>query len=300
MTFVCIMPNGDVALRPDHTLPSDDLEQDEHPLDACLRIPLEQAGFRYQHFHPFGLDGGHLFGWVEGDRYHTPPVEPAIGIPNDASEAALAAHAIKDHAAQPDEVYYRENVRTLERAYLLSSTPQGQSGFGGDAEAWRARRIDIANAIDHDGTFLDMGCANGYLAECVVAWCKERGIAIEPFGVDLAPELVSLAHRRLPQWADRFWVGNAVDWVHPEAKRFDFVHILLDAVPTSRRRDLIQHHLDFTVAPGGRLLVSEYGVQAGTTTAQIVEQLGFRADGWSPSVDPVRPTAGTAWITPPG
>ena len=53
--------------------------------------------------------------------------------------------------------------------------------------------------------------------------------------------------------------GNAVDWRPPGGRRFDYVHILLDCVPRSRRADLIRHHLTRTVAPGtGRLLVSDY------------------------------------------
>jgi hypothetical protein len=44
--------------------------------------------------------------------------------------------------------------------------------------------------------------------ESVAAWCAERGLAIEPYGVDISPALAELARRRLPQWADRIWVGT--------------------------------------------------------------------------------------------
>lgn len=37
--------------------------------DAALRIPLMTAGFRMQHFHPFGMEGGQLLASIEGDRY---------------------------------------------------------------------------------------------------------------------------------------------------------------------------------------------------------------------------------------
>ena len=37
ITFVCFMPEGEVALTPSRALPSDWLRPDEHPLDACLR-----------------------------------------------------------------------------------------------------------------------------------------------------------------------------------------------------------------------------------------------------------------------
>ena len=34
--------------------------------------------------------------------------------------------------------------------------------------------------------------------ESVAAWCAERGLAIEPHGVDISPALAELARRRLP------------------------------------------------------------------------------------------------------
>lgn len=296
MTLVCIGPDGRVSLRPDGTLPADVLAPGEHPLDACLRIPLDQARFRYQHFHPFALDGDHLYAWVAGDRYHTPAVEPLVGHPRADDDRAVVAEALADHARLGEDAYYRDNLRTLERGYLRAESARAQSGFGGDAAEWRARRSQVADAVPGDGTFLDVGCANGHLVECVVAWCTERGVAVEPYGVDLAPGLVALARRRLPEWADRFWVGNAVDWVHPDGRWFDVVHVLLDTVPAARRGDMLRHHLAATVAPGGRLLVSAYASVAEPRTDDVVRGLGLEPDGWLPDHDPYRPSPGLAWM----
>jgi hypothetical protein len=93
------------------------------------------------------------------------------------------------------------------------------------------------DALDRDGTFLDCGCANGYLMECV-------------------PEFVELARRRLPQWADRIWVGNAASWLPP--LRFDAVRIGLEYVPEHRRAELVAHLLRKVVAAGGRLIVGPF------------------------------------------
>ena len=82
-----------------------------------------------------------------------------------------------------------------------------------------------------------------------MAWCAERGLAIEPYGVVISSALAELARRRLPQWADRIWVGNAVNWRPPGGMRFDYVHILLDCVPRARRADLVRYHLAQTVRP---------------------------------------------------
>jgi SAM-dependent methyltransferase len=299
MTFVCLLPEGAVALRPDRRLPSGTLADGEHPLDGCLRIPLDQAGFRYQRFHALALDGDHLVGWATGDRHHATAVPATVGTPADAAEAALAARAVADHAASPDEAYFRDNVRTLQRAYLRAATPQGGSGFGGDLAQWRARRQQVADAVPGDGTFLDVGCANGFLVESVVAWCAERGVHVEPYGIDLAPEVVALARRRLPQWAGRFRVGNALDWVDPDGRRFDVVHVLLDAVPPARRAALLAHHLTATVAPGGRLLVGDYAARTEPRTDAVLRELGVEPAGWLPSRDRARPSPGLAWAVAP-
>jgi hypothetical protein len=133
-----------------------------------------------------------------------------------------------------------------------------------------------------------VGCANGHLLESMVAWCAERGIRLEPYGVDLSAGLVAEARRRLPQWADRIWVGNALDWTAPDGRRFDFVHTLLDLVPAARLERMLRHQLEHLVAAGGRLLVSRY-VPAGDRSRhadQVLRRLGFRVDGVTGPAEP--------------
>lgn len=48
-------------------------------------------------------------------------------------------------------------------AYPAGDNPRAQSGFGGNEARWEAGRRPIAEQIDRDGTFIDIGCANGYL-----------------------------------------------------------------------------------------------------------------------------------------
>jgi hypothetical protein len=125
----------------------------------------------------------------------------------------------------------------LRPAYLAATTPWEQSGKSGDEAGWVGARRFVVDALDRDGTFLDCGCANGYLMECV-------------------PEFVELARRRLPQWADRIWVGNAASWLPP--LRFDAVRIGLEYVPEHRRAELVAHLLRKVVAAGGRLIVGPF------------------------------------------
>jgi SAM-dependent methyltransferase len=119
----------------------------------------------------------------------------------------------------------------FEQAYLRTDDPRAQSGFHGSAERWQAARHGVVEAIDGPGTFLDVGCANGLLIESVVAWSDHE---LEPYGVDFAAGLVDLARARLPQWADRIWVGDAATWTPPF--RFDFVHVRIEVGPLDRVR----------------------------------------------------------------
>jgi SAM-dependent methyltransferase len=141
-------------------------------------------------------------------------------------------------------------------AYLAGGTPWEQSGKSGDRASWELGRRPIMAAIDRDGTFLDIGCANGFLMECVREWGAEDGRDVEPYGLEISPELASLARRRLSQWADRVFVGNAATWV--PTRRFDYVRTGLDYVPPTRRRELVEHLLANVVAVGGRLIIGVF------------------------------------------
>ena len=166
----------------------------------------------------------------------------------DALDASLERGEIAEAA------WFAGMARIFEDAYLAGENPRIQSGFGGDEARWEAARRPIAAAIDRDGAFLDVGCASGHLLDCLVRWTPHR---IEPYGLELAPGLAELARRRLPGWADRIFVGNALTWDPP--RRFDFVRTELVYVPAERRRAFLERLLAEVVAPGGRLILCGYG-----------------------------------------
>ena len=103
-------------------------------------------------------------------------------------------------------------LRELEASYVRESDPIRQSGFAGGPARWRLEREPILEPILEDGDILDIGCANGFLLESLVAWARERGISLTPFGVDHGSRLIALARQRLPEYAEHFYVGNAWDW----------------------------------------------------------------------------------------
>jgi SAM-dependent methyltransferase len=137
-----------------------------------------------------------------------------------------------------EEEWHRAWQSLIVPAYLAGETPWQQSGKSGTAGDWEWSRSLVADAIDRDGTFLDVGCANGYLMECLPRWTVHRA---EPYGLDISPELAALARRRLPHWADRIFVGNALTWNMP--RRFTYIRTGLDYVPAARRRALCERLL---------------------------------------------------------
>jgi len=153
-----------------------------------------------------------------------------------------------------DHRWFDGMAAVFEAAHLAGDDPRAQSGFGGDEERWEAARRPIAEAIDRGGSFLDVGCASGYLMESIVRWSPHR---IEPYGLDFAPAIAALARARLAQWTDRIFTGNALTWEPP--LRFDFVRTELVYVPAERRASLVERLLERFVAPRGCLIVCGYG-----------------------------------------
>ena len=153
--------------------------------------------------------------------------------------------------------YFDKEQALHESKYLAGTNPRQQSGFGRDEQDWERYRRVITKPIDRDGTFLDIGCANGLLMESVVRWAAEDGHSIEPYGVDISSKLAELARRRLPQWQDRIFVGNALFWAAP--LRFDFVRTEMVYVPDHLRRRYAKRLLEDVVAPGGCLIACSYG-----------------------------------------
>lgn len=198
----------------------------------------------------------------------------------------------------PDDAAWFDRVRTtLEEAYTAHDAPWRQSGMSGPAARWEALRRPVADAMDRSGAFLDVGCANGYLMECCARWAAERGLEVEPYGLDLSEALVALARARLPRWEARFWVGNALTWAPP--RRFDIVRTELVYVPSHLERAYLDRLLSDVLVPGGQLLVAHYSersarperevVPGSTATSDLLGRLatlGYQPERWVDGDDP--------------
>ena len=172
---------------------------------------------------------------------------------------------------------FLSELRKLEDSYLVEEDPIRQSGFGGGEERWKNERELILNAVDGDGDFLDVGCANGYLLQCLMEWAKEKGIKLTPYGVDQGARLIELAKKRLPEYASHFWVANAWDWIPP--RKFKYVYSLYDCVPEPFLLQYIEKLLQRYIEKPGTLIIGAYGSNSQNRpafdVAEFLEKTGF-------------------------
>ncbi len=184
---------------------------------------------------------------------------------------------------------YHDRMRgLLEYAYVAADERGdlfGGSGASGGMAHWAARRRVIANSFDHDGTWLDVGCANGLLMETLSGWTAEKGVTIEPYGLEISERIAERTRKRLPQWANRIWTGDVMEF-HPPI-RFDYVTVLPEYAPPHRRTDLLRRVAGRFLNPNGRLIVSCYGPAAfllgyaapAESAAALLLAAGFRLVG---------------------
>jgi hypothetical protein len=191
-----------------------------------------------------------------------------------------------------------KGLASLEDAYLLETDPIKQSGFHGGADRWRIEREPLLDAVENDGDFLDIGCANGYLLECLVEWAKERNISLNPYGIDQGAKLIQLTKDRFPGLESHFHIANTWDW-EPDRK-YRYVYTLYDYVPESFLEPFIKRLLDKVVEPNGRLIVGAYNSRSrGIPLLDIGEKLssfGLNIEGSTMAGAP--PASAFAWLSP--
>lgn len=290
--------------------------------DTVRRVPMTSIGFRHNGTHVFAIDKAHRHAifWIDGalpDRTTREAHASASVLNLDAAArslegqgdfalARLVASASEHRQQMTYEQHQRDGDRTTINLYLRASTPQGGSGYEGTDEEWRAARACLAVALDglaadlgradNSVSFLDVGCANGHLPASFVIWGAERRVTVDPYGIDIAPELVDRARKLNPQWAEHFWTGNMLNWQHPNGEVFDLVHVLLDGVPPDKFAEAISNCARL-VTPGGRLLVSSYDMRPELAAETVMTKLGIHVDGHTPprSRQDGKPGQPSAW-----
>jgi len=158
-------------------------------------------------------------------------------------------------------------------AYLAAQTPWAGSGTSGTAKDWEYSRSVVAHAIDRPGSFLDVGCANGYMLECLPRWTT---YALELYGLDISPALLARAKQRMPQMAQNLFVGIVLIW--QSGQRFDYARTNIDYVPAHRRRELLENLL----AQADRVIVGVFNEEIeARPTEELVQSWGYRICGRS-------------------
>ncbi|HEY7200019.1 MAG TPA: class I SAM-dependent methyltransferase [Candidatus Dormibacteraeota bacterium] len=292
VTVVPFLADGRVAVGGTGSLPEAAVPAGEHWALAAGRA-VRSTGASMRSLHPFLVRGDRVVAWADAVREGP---GPAMAVVDAGPLAALAAAA---RAALTDEAWFRDVRILLEPHYLAADDPYAQSGKSGGAASWELARAFVVDALHRDGTFLDLGCANGMLMESVVVWARERrGLAIEPYGLDISPGLADLARRRLPRWADRVWVGNAWEWEPP--RRFDFAHAMTDLVPDHLRARWVDRLLRRFLTPGGRLILrwgDPYPADPDRRTLpDLLAEAGVTPDGELVQERPGRPAVRAAWL----
>ena len=187
-------------------------------------------------------------------------------------------------------------LQELENSYIQTDDPMLQSGSGSGRVRWCSERSIILSAIEADGTFLDAGCANGYLLECLVQWAGGRGISLMPYGVDIVAKLIELAKKRLPSYKSNFWTANTYEWIPP--MKFDYVYTLHDCVPEEFLKDYVANLLSHYIKSTGTLIIGAYGSTSRQEPARDIEkdlrECGFAVDGVSD--EGKLPVARIVWI----
>jgi hypothetical protein len=188
-----------------------------------------------------------------GDVCLTADAQTRAALKASAQSVIDAASREFDHGTISANDWQRRVSTALAAAYLGDDDPRWQSGFDGDAALWREARELILDAVPADGSFLDVGCANGYLLECLDEWSRERGLALSLYGLELNPELADAARRRLPTLAHHIYTGNISDWQPPH--RFTYVHTGLEYVAPGQETVLLGRVFSDVVQPGGHVIV---------------------------------------------
>jgi SAM-dependent methyltransferase len=194
------------------------------------------------------------------------PPDELEGLKERGWRQVAAIDAALERGEIGEDDWHRAMAELTVPAYLAGDNPRAQSGHSGDAVRWEGARRLLLDAVEGDGSFLDVGCANGHLMECLHRWAAEDGVDLELWGVDISEDLVALARERLPAWRAQILVGNALDW-HPP-RRFDYVRTNVDYVPEHRRPELLRRLLADVVEPGGRLIVGVFNEEADETALE--------------------------------
>ena len=208
------------------------------------------------------------------------PIDPIKFAKNRAYPFVEGQQQALDEGRITEAEWFENSNRTFTSLYLKTDNPRAQSGHSGDETQYRYTRMMILEAIHKNGTFLDVGCANGYLMESLHRWLQGSELQLEFYGLDFSEELIELAKKRLPSWQDRFYLGNALEWT-PQLP-FDFVYMIgLELAPVQRQETLLNRLMDHFLTKCGRLILGPVTEERESHEFELmVKPWGFKPGGF--------------------
>jgi len=129
-------------------------------------------------------------------------------------------------------------------------------GFSG----WTNVRKFITPLIDKDGSFLDIGCGNGFLIRCLEEW---SGHCLIPYGIDVNRACIEACKQMFPTYAANFRVMKMKGFKKfPSGLTKDFTYVywaVWDNADLSDRSFASKIELLLArVKPDGKLLLAFY------------------------------------------
>lgn len=190
--------------------------------------------------------------------------------------------------------HFRKSLRRVERKNItVNEAPLAkfmdnydieliQSSWLSSKEMWRKAREVILEGVHKDGTFLDVGCANGVLLRDLCIWAEEKGINLIPFGIDISKKLVDECKERLPKFKMNFIVADRCKF--KPKRKFTFICTSFDLRKNRAQEKYLKRYLGM-LESGGRLILTRYDdhkdefVLLGEYLKQMGQKLGFLFTG---------------------
>lgn len=149
----------------------------------------------------------------------------------------------------PYSKHFQELLGNGERSLLDGSH------FSADFAAWERDRKPIADFIDKPGSIVDLGCANGFLLECLKEW---SGKELNCYGIDTNSEAVDAAKKLFgPGQENHFFTVEEVKEKLPEKLDYAYWNVWDNAEFTEQKnREILDVLIDHV--PGGRCILGFY------------------------------------------
>lgn len=128
--------------------------------------------------------------------------------------------------------------------------------FAGTFSAWEDRKAFLAKGINRQGTFLDIGCGNGFLLRCLQEWSEYE---LSPYGLDVNAAYIQKAKQLFTAQPENFMMLDSRD-IQKMAfmgfpNQFDFVYA--SSIWRGTENEQIKRFASL-VKSGGRLLIGFY------------------------------------------